>query len=330
MQLIQFETATRERRVGVVNGDCVTTVNDMATTYALARAAIDARRDLAAEVAFRGTADHPDSLTDLLAAGRVLPPIDHADPHHCLVTGTGLTHTGSADTRDTMHAGADEAELTDSMKMFRWGVDGGRPDTGEAGVQPEWFYKGDGHIVVRPGAELPAPAFGLDLGEEPEIAGLYVVDASGQPHRMGYALANEASDHVTERQNYLYLAHSKLRPCAFGPVLSTGALPHSVAGTSRIWRDSTVLWEKSFVSGEANMSHSLANLEYHHFKYAQFRQPGDVHVHLFGTATLSLADGIETRAGDTFEISAQEFGPALTNPIGRAVSTFTPGSVAML
>ena len=27
----------------------------------------------------------------------------HADPAHCYVTGTGLTHLGSADTRDAMH-----------------------------------------------------------------------------------------------------------------------------------------------------------------------------------------------------------------------------------
>ena len=48
------------------------------------------------------------------------------------------------------------------------------------------------------------------------------------------------------------------------------------------------------------MAHSLANLEYHHFKYPGFRRPGDVHVHFFGTATLSFADGIRTQEGDRF------------------------------
>ena len=57
-------------------------------------------------------------------------------------------------------------------------------------------------------------------------------------------------------------------------------------------RDGKTLWEKPFLTGEANMSHTLANLEHHHFKYALFRRPGDVHVHFFGTATLSFADGI--------------------------------------
>lgn len=61
------------------------------------------------------------------------------------------------------------------------------------------------------------------------------------------------------------------------------------------------------------MSHSLANLEHHHFKYDIFRQPGDLHVHMFGTATLSFADQVECKAGDVFEISAADFGPSLRN-----------------
>ncbi len=71
----------------------------------------------------------------------------------------------------------------------------------------------------------------------------------------------------------------------------------------------------AFLTGEANMAHSLANLEHHHFKYPNFRRPGDVHVHFFGTATLSFADGIQTRDGDRFEISLPEFGRPLRNPL---------------
>lgn len=61
------------------------------------------------------------------------------------------------------------------------------------------------------------------------------------------------------------------------------------------------------------MSHTLANLEHHHFKYDVFRQPGDVHVHMFGTATLSFADGITCEEGDEVEISAPGFGVPLKN-----------------
>ncbi len=85
-------------------------------------------------------------------------------------------------------------------------------------------------------------------------------------------------------------------------------------GFSRIRRGKQVIFEQPFLTGEANMSHSIANLEAHHFKYEWFRRPGDVHVHTFGTATLSVAAGISTKAGDVFEIEAPGFGLPLVNP----------------
>ena len=146
---------------------------------------------------------------------RVLSPLTHDDPAHCIITGTGLTHLGSASARDSMHKKLDgEVALTDSLRMFKQGLEGGKPAKGAAGVQPEWFYKGDGRWLVPPGAPLPQPSFALDGGEEPELAGLYMIDAKGRPVRLGFALGNEYSDHITERQNYLLLAHSKLRHCS--------------------------------------------------------------------------------------------------------------------
>jgi hypothetical protein len=283
--------------------------------YDLAQEAISAQTSLqtVVEANLAEAEIMTETLSDLETAGRLLPPLDHPDPTHCFVTGTGLTHVGSADTRDSMHQQTDDAELTDSMKMFRWGLAGGKPDPGAIGVQPEWFYKGNGHGVVTSGHSLTSPAFAKDGGEEPEIAGLYVVSPEGTPYRVGFALGNEFSDHVTERENYLYLAHSKLRPCGLGPELLLGDLPDTVEGVSRIVRDGTILWEKPFVSGEAAMSHSIANLEHHHFKYDLFRQPGDVHIHFFGTSTLSSADGISPHAGDVFEIAAPLFGHPLSN-----------------
>jgi hypothetical protein len=248
----------------------------------------------------------------------LLAPIDHPDPAHLLMTGTGLTHLGSAESRDRMHRAAADDTVTDSMRMFLMGLEGGKPADGAPGVQPEWFYKGDGSQIVAPGRPLAAPAFGLDAGEEPEIAGIYLIGADGTPLRLGFALANEFSDHVTERGNYLWLAHSKLRQAALGPELLLGELPADISGTSRILRDGTPLWTGAFLTGEANMSHSIANLEHHHFKYDMFRRPGDVHVHFFGTATLSFADGVATAPGDVFEIAAPPFRLPLRNPLAVA------------
>ncbi|MDI5933476.1 AraD1 family protein [Halomonas kalidii] len=291
-----------------------------ADTYTLARRAIAAGQSLADAVEAALTETRLD-YQRLVDEKRLLPPLTHPDPAHCLVTGTGLTHLGSADTRSAMHAQSQqqaqiaETELTDSMRMFKLGVEGGKPGAGVIGAQPEWFYKGDGSCVVAPEAEIPVPQFAEDAGEEPELAGLYVIGDDGRPWRVGYAIGNEFSDHVTERFNYLWLAHSKLRACSFGPELWVGELPDHLEGVSRIVRGAETLWEKPFLTGEANMAHGLANLEHHHFKYSGFRRPGDVHVHFFGTATLSFADGIQTRDGDRFEIRLTEFGRPLRNPL---------------
>lgn len=319
MRLVQCLDAAGARVVAATGDDGVARlVNDAASTFALAQEAIADGVGLAAVVERHGLGDVVD-LAAVEAEGRLLSPIDHPDPAHLFVTGTGLTHLGSAEGRDKMHKDlADPAKQTDSMKMFRLGVEGGRPEPGVFGVQPEWFYKGDGSILTAPGAALASPSFALDGGEEPEIAGIYVIGPDGTPHRLGFALANEFSDHVTERQNYLYLAHSKLRACAVGPELLTGALPTDLRGASRVLRDGAVIWEKPFLSGESNMCHSIANLEAHHFKYPLFRRPGDVHVHCFGTATLSFSDGLRIAEGDVMEIEVADFGRPLRNPLGTA------------
>jgi hypothetical protein len=293
-------------------------VEGVATTYDLAEQAIRAGRSLADTARARGLGA-PVDLAAALAEGRVRAPIAHPDPAHLHLTGTGLTHLGSAATRDAMHQTPAEA-LTDSMKMFRMGLEGGKPAR-LPGVQPEWFWKGNGTQAVGPGEPLVSPGFADDAGEEPEIAGIYLIAPDGTPCRLGFALANEFSDHVMERVNYLFLAHSKLRPAAFGPEILLGDLPQHVEGTSRIRRGDAVLWEKPFVSGEANMSHLVANLEHHHFKYPLFRQPGDVHVHMFGTATLSFADGVRAEPSDVFEIEAPAFGLPLRNPLAQGPDT---------
>ncbi|WP_437882562.1 AraD1 family protein [Pseudomonas sp. LRF_L74] len=331
MRLIQFENTNGQRQVGLIEGDTVQVVQRTGSTRELALAAIAAGHGLQDEVLSRGTLPGPD-YAELLEAGRVLPPLDHEDPAHCLISGTGLTHLGSASTRDKMHQqkARDESTMTDTLRMFQWGIDGGKPATGEVGAQPEWFYKGDGGIVVRPGAAFPSPSFAEDAGEEPELAGLYVIGQDGQPYRLGFALGNEFSDHVMERRSYLYLAHSKLRACSYGPELRVGELPTDLTGTSRIVRDGQLLWEKPFISGEQNMCHSFDNLEFHHFKYAQFLRPGDVHIHFFGTATLSFADGVKAQPGDRFEISLSEFGAPLVNGLQVREPSFAVGGVKAL
>jgi len=319
MRIVQVTSTGGNRRVAVAAGDTLTLIKGVATTLELAGRAISEHTTLAAVVEALGT-DGTESYDAVVSTGRLLSPADHAEPSRCHVTGTGLTHLGSAEGRAEMHAQLASAELTDSMKMFKMGLEGGKPASG-VGVQPEWFYKGNGATVVAPERALSRPAFATDGGDEAEICGVYLVGPDGTPYRLGFALGNEFSDHVMERVNYLYLAHSKLRESAFGPELLLGALPASVTGTSKVVRNGTPVWEKPFLSGEENMTHTIANLEAHQFKYPFFRRPGDLHVHYFGTGTFSFKDGVKLVDGDVMEIAAPAFGRPLRNPV-----KFTPDS----
>jgi hypothetical protein len=315
LRLVQIQGLSGERFVAACTGGAAARrVKGVTSVLSLAQAAIAANSTLAAMIDALGLDEDVD-LREALRSRKVLSPVDHPDPARVFLTGTGLTHLGSADARDRMHAKAHSADASDSMKMFRLGLEGGKPADGKIGVQPEWFYKGDGRSIVAPEMPLPSPDFALDGGEEPELAGIYLIAEDGTPFRLGFTLANEFSDHVMERMNYLYLAHSKLRHASIGPELLVGELPADIRGTARITRDGVPIWSKPFLTGEANMSHYLRNLEHHHFKYALFRRPGDLHVHFFGTATLSFADQVKTRDGDVFEIEAPPFSLPLRNPL---------------
>ena len=332
MRLVQFLTKDNERRVATVSADGEKLLL-LANTPSVRELALDAHyvSKSLSDLVNERISSESEQYAEVIAENRLLLPLDHTDPAHVYVTGTGLDHLGSAQARDAMHvklAGA-SAELTDSMKMFKLGLEGGKPTPGEVGVQPEWFYKGDGSWLVAPGHSLELPDYALDGSEEPELVGLYVIGEDGTVLRVGFALGNEYSDHVLEKQNYLYLAHSKLRQSSFGPELLVGDAPSDIQGTSRILRDGKELWSAPFLTGEANMTHTLANIEHHHFKYTNFRRPGDVHVHYYGTATLSFAAGIKVEPGDIFEISAPGFGAPLRNGLVATDSPYT-GALAVV
>jgi hypothetical protein len=248
-----------------------------------------------------------DSIYSGESEWKLLPPIDHPESARCLISGTGLTHLGSAKNRDAMHEKAsadDEKSMTDSMKIFRWGVEGGKPAKGEFGIAPEWFYKGTGSMLRGHNQPIDQPSHAEDGGEEAEIAGVYVIDQGGRPVRIGMTQGNEFSDHVFEKKNYLNLAGSKLRQCSIGPELVINPDFSNVPGHTRINR-----------MGETEMCHSLANIEHHHFKFEGHRRPGDVHIHFFGACALSFGDGIRLQDGDIMQVQFKGFGRALRNPL---------------
>lgn len=324
MRLVQLKRET-ERRVAVVEEPHLVLLREVDSVYRLAQSALREGGSLSGKVdSLRG--DERLTYDDIMVQAspwRLLAPIDvPGDAQKVLVSGTGLTHLGSARERQAMHAAAgttpdetDETEMTDSMRMFEWGRQRGRPVAGEIGIAPEWFYKGNGSVVRAPFESLTIPGHAEDGGEEAEIATIYLNDEGGQPHRLGMATGNEFSDHVFERRNYLNLAGSKLRECSLGPELVLDAEFADVAGTVRILRNEAVLWQKAIRTGEDNMAHSLANMEHHHFKFAGHRQPGMVHIHFLGADALSFGSGVRLQAGDIAEIQFDGFGRALRNPL---------------
>lgn len=315
MRLIQLK-GTEGRRVAAVEGEQLRLLGTHRSTYDLANAAMQtglalaqaAERDLSPESLDYAPIHAGDS------AWRILPAIDHPrEAANCMISGTGLSHIRSAANRQAMHAAGEQ--MTDSMRMYQWGVEGGRPAPGVPGVSPEWFYKGIGAILRAHNEPLEVPPYAEDGGEEPEIAGVYIVDPSGMPRRIGMAAGNEFSDHKFEKKNYLYLASSKLRTCALGPELVLDPDFHLVTGEVAILRGAERVWSKAIQTGESVMCHSLANIEHHHFKFEAHRRPGDIHVHFFGADAFSFGEGIQLADGDVMQVQFAGFGKPLRNPV---------------
>ena len=316
VRLLQIVHPGQGRRIALASENELAVLEGFATAYDAATAALASGVSFAAFLSALPVAArlNYDDVYSGRTGWKILPPFDHpSEPARCLVSGTGLTHLASAETRQKMHAAIEQE--TDSMRMYRWGEEGGRPAPGEIGTAPEWFYKGSGLILRGHGDPLAVHSFAEDGGEEPEIAGVYLIDVEGNPRRVGMAAGNEFSDHKMERRNYLYLAPSKLRQCSIGPELIVDPDFDDVPGTVTIRRGDEVVWSKEIGSGEQRMSHSLANMEHHHFRYPQHRRPGDVHVHFYGAGAFSFGAGVELKDGDVAEITFDGFGRPLRNPV---------------
>lgn len=329
MHLVQIANSSR-RAVAVVREPDLVLLREVDSVLALAQRAVRNGGSFtqAAKRLLSDDALSYDAVWNGESEWKLLSPVDWpGEPQRVLVSGTGLTHIGSARDRQAMHLAAatqPEAQMTDSMRMFEWGRQQGRPVPGTVGIAPEWFYKGDGSMIQAPFGPLPIPGYAEDGGEEAEVAAIYLVADDGTPWRIGMAAGNEFSDHVFERRNYLNLAGSKLRMCSIGPELIVNPSFDDVSGSVRIVRGGEVLWQKQIATGEQNMCHSLANLEHHHFKFAGHRQPGTLHIHFMGADCLSYGEGVRLQSGDVTEIQFENFGRALRNVITKEEPLTSP------
>ena len=312
-----------ERKIAIVQGSKLILLKDYKSLYDLAKAA-DHENKLITDVAYNNrSVDYLDynKIYAKQSLWSILPAFDHPyDTAHCLITGTGLTHLSSAMGRDTMHRDSQHSKIstpeTDTLKMYRMGVEGGKPKSGTIGTSPEWFYKGSGAIVRASGDGLEIPSYAQSSGEEAELTGLYIIGKKGLPRRIGFAAGNEFSDHKLEKSNYLYLGHSKLRQCSIGPEAIIGInLKNKITGLVTIKRDHKLIYKNNVQTGTCNMCHSLRNIEFHHFKYDQNRIIGDAHIHFLGAAGLSYSSGVRLVANDIVTIRWSGFGKPLINKL---------------
>ena len=231
-RLVQIRSGS-ERRVALVEEPHLRFLADATSVYELAQAAMAAGKALTALVAERATGESVDYEPVYRGESpwRLLPPIDHpVEPTRCLVSGTGLTHLGSARDRQAMHTTAQE-ELTDSMKMFRWGLEG-RPTRARSHRRrrPSGSTRARARSCAPTASRfwcLPTPRTAARRRRSP--ASIWSTLRAGRA-AWAWRSGNEFSDHRFERKNYLNLAGSKLRTCALGPELVVDPTSTSVPG----------------------------------------------------------------------------------------------------
>ena len=138
--------------------------------------------------------------------------------------------------------------------------------------------------------------FALDGGEEPETR-RPVSRLRRRRRRIGSVFRSATNSPITSPSARITCT-SRIRSCDPAPSdrsCAPARPPVHMEGMSRIHRADRIFGSVRSSPAKSNMCHTLANLEYHHFKYAAHRRPGDVHLHFFGTATLSFADGDRLR-----------------------------------
>src|ERR1017187_6309729 len=111
-RLVQIQNGST-RRVALVEEPQLQLLAGVSSIYELSKQAAESGTPLTELVKQRASGERLgyNPIYECKSPWRLLPPIDHpAEPARCLVSGTGLTHLGSAKNRQQMHS-ASEAEL---------------------------------------------------------------------------------------------------------------------------------------------------------------------------------------------------------------------------
>ena len=132
MRLIQFQRSENNRAVGLIEDDLVYDITSFNKNWdRLYNIFWEARKkgitieELISGSDFRSRSDTYNYSKLLMQfpndpKGWIIPPIDHPDPAHCIITGTGLTHLGSMAQRSNMHKTNDKVRKRILKRCLRW------------------------------------------------------------------------------------------------------------------------------------------------------------------------------------------------------------------
>lgn len=237
MRLIQFFVPELGKRVGIVEGEKVVDITEIApSTLTLIEQAIAKKRSLeeeAREALEEAKSQNAQTFGFLAFQNSPAPdkphlllPIDAAE-----IWGAGVTYKRSAEERD-----ADSQTDIYTRVYFS--------------DRPELFFKATLHRCAPPFGEIAIRSDSEFTAVEAEVA--VVIGIDNQP--VAFTLCNDVSAWDIERLNPLYLPQSKIYAgcCSFGPMLVTPEQigdPYAITVKCRVIRDGRVIFE-----GEANTS----------------------------------------------------------------------------
>ncbi len=237
MKLVQFFLPELGKRVGVVEGEKVIDITEVApTTLTLLERAIAKKRSLEEEAkeALEEAKSRDAQTFDFTSLRNpptpekphLLFPIDAAE-----IWGAGVTYKRSAEERDT------DSQTDIYTRVY-------------FSDRPELFFKATLHRCAPPLGEIAVRSDSDFTAVEAEVA--VIVGVDNQP--VAFTLFNDVSAWDIERLNPLYLPQSKIYAgcCSFGPMLVTPEQvgePYAITVKCRVIRNATVIFE-----GEASTS----------------------------------------------------------------------------
>jgi hypothetical protein len=185
------------------------------------------------------------------------------------------------------------------LPSFDHPIEPGRCLVSSAGATPRttWNYQGSGASLYGHGEPIPVVLPGASPATPGDLAAVYVIGPDRAPRRVGVTPGNRS------------------RFSSIGPELTLEADLPSVEGCVRVIRKRRKVWEEMLTSAGAPLLLALAAIEPDHFESADYRQPGDAHVHFFGDRFFGAREGTTLKDGDEVVVEYENLGRALRNPI---------------